>query len=129
MKALSGPSRSGFPCSIDGLWVLATEACRQILAADEFWELYASGIEKAHIHYLPPNMGAPAIYLVSMPHSLQSRLLSVSAARGPVFRRYLLEGKLDQDETWAQRVLACDLIFHNILLQHKTKFQGLAIGL
>ena len=46
----------------------------------------------------------------------EGKLLSVSASQGPVFRRYLLNGPIDQDETWAQGVSACDLIFHNILL-------------
>ena len=44
------------------------------------------------------------------------QLLSVSALREPVFRRYLLNGLIDQDETWAQGVSACGLIFANILL-------------
>ena len=47
-------------------------------------------------------------------------LLSVSASRGPVFRRYLrrylINGEIYQDETWAQWISACDLIFDNILL-------------
>ena len=43
-------------------------------------------------------------------------LLSVSASRGPVFRRYLLNGWLDQDQTLAQGVSAYGLVFHNIPL-------------
>ena len=35
---------------------------------------------------------------------------------GPVFRRYLLNGQIDQDDTWPKDVLVCDLIFHHILL-------------
>ena len=34
-----------------------------------------------------------------------------SASRGPVYRRYLLNGQADQDETWPLGVSACDLIF------------------
>ena len=48
-----------------------------------------------------------------------SELLSVSASRGPVFRRHLLNEQIDQDKIWAQGVSACDLIFHNILLEPK----------
>ena len=33
----------------------------------------------------------------------------------PAFQRYLLDGLIDQDETWAQRVSVGDL-FHSILL-------------
>ena len=44
------------------------------------------------------------------------RLLSVSASRGPVFRRYPLSGRIGENETWAQGVSACDLIFRYILL-------------
>ena len=43
-------------------------------------------------------------------------LLSVSASRGPVFRRNSLNGQIDQNETWAQGVSAHDLIVRNILL-------------
>ena len=72
-ETLIGPWNSGFPCSIDGLRVLATDACRQILATDECWELYASGLEKAHIptSKYGCNRDTPR---ASMPHSLQSRL-------------------------------------------------------
>ena len=35
---------------------------------------------------------------------------------GPVFRRYLLNGQIDRDETWEQGVSVCDLIFHDMLL-------------
>ena len=38
------------------------------------------------------------------------------------FLRYLLNGLIDQDETRAQVVSTCDLIFHNILLYQKSKF-------
>ena len=55
-------------------------------------------------------------------------LLSVSASRGSVFRRYLLNKPIDQDEIWTQEVSVCDLFFHNILNNKKSKFQGLAIG-
>ena len=54
-------------------------------------------------------------------------LLSVSASRGPVFRRYILNGPIDQDETWARVVSAFDLIFNNILLRQKIEILGLAI--
>ena len=37
--------------------------------------------------------------------------------RGDLFFGYdLLNGTIDQDETWTPEVSACDLIFHNILL-------------
>ena len=36
-------------------------------------------------------------------------LLSVSASRRPVFRRYLLNGRIDHYETWAQGISACDV--------------------
>ena len=39
--------------------------------------------------------------------------LSVSASRGPVFRRYLSNSRIDQDENWAQEVR--DLIFTQTL--------------
>ena len=55
----------------------------------------------------------------AMPNKVKpivTHLLSVSASRGPVFRRYLLNGQTDQDETLAREVSKCDLIFHNILL-------------
>ena len=45
-----------------------------------------------------------------------NNLLSVSGSWGPVFWRYLLNRKIDQDDTLPQEVLVCDLIFHNILL-------------
>ena len=45
----------------------------------------------------------------------EQRLPSVSVSRGPVFRRYRLNGPIDQNETWPQGVSACDLIFRNIL--------------
>ena len=38
-------------------------------------------------------------------------LLSVSGSRGPVFRRYLLIGQIDEEETWAQEISVCDLFF------------------
>ena len=43
-------------------------------------------------------------------------LLSVSASWGPAFRRYFFSGLINQDETWAQGVSVCDLIYHNIIL-------------
>ena len=43
-------------------------------------------------------------------------LIAVSGLRGPVFRRYLLNEQIDQDETWAQEVSARDVNFHNLLL-------------
>ena len=43
------------------------------------------------------------------------KLLSVLASRGPVFRRYLLNGAIDQNETWTQGVSASDPIIRNIL--------------
>ena len=58
--------------------------------------------------------------------AVRKLLLSVSALRGPVIRRHLLNGQIDQDEAWAQGVSACDLIFRNILLKEKSKLQGLA---
>ena len=54
-------------------------------------------------------------------------LLSASASREPVFRRYHLNGRIDQNETWAQGVSACDLSFCSIFLEQKTKFLGFAI--
>ena len=41
--------------------------------------------------------------------SVELSLLSVSALQGPVFRQ--LKRLIDQNETWAQGVPACDLIF------------------
>ena len=41
-----------------------------------------------------------------------------------VFRRYLLNGRRDQGETWAQGISVSDLIFHNIHFQ-KSKFGAL----
>ena len=52
-------------------------------------------------------------------HPKMTYLLSVSASRGPVFRRYLLNRGIYQNKTWAQGVSAYDLIFHNILLQQQ----------
>ena len=46
-------------------------------------------------------------------------MLSVSALRGPVFRRYLFNGEIDQNETWAQGVSAFDLIFFIICSYNK----------
>ena len=46
--------------------------------------------------------------------SCNQMLLSVSASRGPVFQRYPLNGMIDHNETWAQGVSACGLIFRNI---------------
>ena len=43
-------------------------------------------------------------------------LLSVSASQGPVFRQYPLNGRIYQNETSAQSVSACDLIFRSIFL-------------
>ena len=43
--------------------------------------------------------------------TLWYHVLSVSASRGPVFRQYLLNGLIGQNETWAQEVSACGLIF------------------
>ena len=45
-------------------------------------------------------------------------LLSVPAARGPVFRRYFLKEQVDQYEIWVRGISACDLIFHNILIKN-----------
>ena len=58
---------------------------------------------------------SPSSSPAATPKSTGECLLSVSASRGPVFRRYLLNGLTDQDETLAQEVSACDLFFHNIL--------------
>ena len=60
---------------------------------------------------------------------MQAGLL-VSSSWGPVFRRYLLNGQTDQDETWAQDVSSCDLIFRDryTLITKNPKFKGLAIG-
>ena len=49
---------------------------------------------------------------------------SVSASRGHVFRRYPLNGPIDQNETKAQGDSACDLTFRNILLSRKIKILG-----
>ena len=38
-------------------------------------------------------------------------LLSASASWGPVFRRYLLNGLMDQNKTWTQWVSTYDLVF------------------
>ena len=51
-------------------------------------------------------------------------LLSVSASQVPVFRRYPINGQIDQNETWAQEVLTYDLIFRNMLLLQKIKIPG-----
>ena len=49
-------------------------------------------------------------------HLLTEHLLPVSASRGPVFfLRYPLNGRIDQNETQAKGVSACDLIFRDIL--------------
>ena len=56
---------------------------------------------------------------------LQS-LLSVSASRGAVFRRYPLNGRIDQIESWAQGVPACDLICWLHTLITKNGFLRLA---
>ena len=53
---------------------------------------------------------------VLAPLARHDELLSVSGSRGPVFRRYLLNGQIDQDDTWPQEVQVCDLIFHHVLL-------------
>ena len=45
-----------------------------------------------------------------------SDLLSVSALQGPVFGDIFLNRLIDEDETWAQEVSACNLIFHYTLL-------------
>ena len=51
--------------------------------------------------------------IISIAHVI---LLSVSALRGLVFRRYLVNGLIDQDKTQALGVPACELICHIILL-------------
>ena len=57
-----------------------------------------------------------------------SYLLSVSASRGPVFQRYLLNGQIDQDETLAQGVSAHDLIFHYIVVTKNENFMVLPLA-
>ena len=54
----------------------------------------------------------PEIYL----YAHLKHLLSVLGSRGPIFQRYLLNGRIDQDETWAEEVLVCDLNFHKITI-------------
>ena len=56
-------------------------------------------------------------------------LLSVSASRGPVFRRYFLNRLTDQYETLAQEVSVCDLIFHNILITKNQNFRVFPLAL
>ena len=46
-------------------------------------------------------------------------LLSVPASREPGFRRYPSNGRIDQNETSAQEVLARDLAFRDIILLYQ----------
>ena len=48
------------------------------------------------------------VLLLSMPVNIHSETLKRYFLE---YLRYLVYGQLDQDETWAQGVLACDLIF------------------
>ena len=43
-------------------------------------------------------------------------LLAVSALQGPVSRRHILNGRIDENEIRAQGVSECDQIFPNVLL-------------
>ena len=63
---------------------------------------------------LPTTLDYPGQELAANPKQLE--LLSVSDSRWPTFRRYLLNGRIDQNETKAQGVSVYDLIFRNILL-------------
>ena len=59
---------------------------------------------------------------IKLPSFFQKKmLLSISASPGPVFRRYLLNRPIDNDETWAQGISACDLVFCIVLLWQNTK--------
>ena len=72
--------------------------------------------------------GFPFILGQVINHNHLRSLLSVSASRGPVFRRYSLDWWIDQNKTWAQGVSECDLIFRNILLSQNINFVVLPLA-
>ena len=87
----------------------------------KWWHSWASLPVCLMINWMNTLLTSPNIRPAKSWKRARSRLvlllpISVSASRGPAFRRYLLKGQMDQDQTWVQVVSVCDLIFHNILL-------------